>query len=124
FFLTSFIWKIEILGNETISKEEFLKVLENIDVKCGTIKYNINKDEIKNLILDEIDFLSFVGVEIKGTQLLIEVKEQDLPPATIDKDKPCHIVAKKKGVVVKIVAKNGKSVVKEGDVVKKGQILI
>lgn len=124
FFLTSFIWKIEILGNETVSSEELLKILENINVKYGTIKYNIDKDEIKNIILDEVDYLSFVGVEVKGTKLIIEIKEQDLPPETVDKDKPCHIVAKKKGVIVKIVAKNGKGIVKEGDVVKKGQILI
>ena len=124
FFLTSFIWEIEISGNELITNEDILVLLENIDVKCGTMKYNIDKDKIKDIILDEIDTLSFVGVEVKGTRLVIEIKEQDLPPKAIDKDTPCHIIAKKKGVIVKIVAKNGKNIVKEGDVVKEGQILI
>ncbi|HLR33787.1 MAG TPA: sporulation protein YqfD [Tissierellales bacterium] len=124
FFLTSFIWEIEVSGNEITSNEDILELLENIDVKCGTMKYNVNKDQIKDIILDEIDALSFVNVEVKGTKLIIEIKEQDLPPKAIGKDTPCHIVAKKKGVVVKIVAKNGKGLVKEGDIVKEGQTLI
>ncbi len=124
FFLTSFIWKIEVIGNEKISTEKFLNVLEDINVKCGTMKYNIDEDKIKSIILKKIDILSFVGVEIKGTKLLIEVKEQDLFPVVIDKNTPCNIIAKKKGVIVKVIAKNGKSVVVEGDVVKKGQVLI
>lgn len=124
FFLTSFIWDIEIMGNKDIKDEKFLSVLEDIGIKIGTIKYNIDESEAKNAILNNIDALSFVNIEIKGTKLVVEVKEQDLPPSIIDKDSPCHIVAKKKGVIEKVIAKNGKSIVKEGDIVNRGQILI
>lgn len=56
--------------------------------------------------------------------MTIEVKEQDLPPEMVDKNYPCHIVAKKKGVIVKVVPKNGKAVVEKGKVVNPGEILI
>lgn len=124
FFLSSFIWSIEIIGNEKIKSEKFLNVLEKENVKSGIMKSKIDENEVKNVILKDIEGLSFANVEIRGTKLIVEVKEQDLPPDTIDKDSPCHIVAKKKGIVEKIVAKNGKRVVNEGDIVKKGQILI
>lgn len=123
-FLSSLIWNIEVIGNEKVRTEDILKVLEKEEIKNGIIKYKIDKDYTKHLLLNEFDTFSFLSIEIKGTKLIIEVKEQDLPPEKIDMDAPCHIIATKKGVIVKAIAKNGKAIVRKGDVVKKGQILI
>lgn len=123
-FLSSLIWDIQVIGNERIKTEDILQVLDKEDIKNGIIKYNIDKDYIKYLLLDEFDIFSFVSAEIKGTKLILEVKEQDLPPQKIDMDTPCNIVASKKGVIVKSIARNGKSLVKKGDIVNKGEILI
>ena len=124
FFLTSFIWNIEISGNEKIKDEEIINFLEEMDVGKGRFKHKVDLDKLRSNILGNFQRLSFASVEFKGTKLLIEVKEQDLPPKEIDKDTPCNIVAKKKGVIEKVIAKNGKGIVSEGEVVKKGQILI
>lgn len=124
FFLTSFIWNIEIIGNEKIKDEEIIIFLEEVNVSKGKIKQGLDVEELKSSILNNFHNLSFVSVEVKGTKLLIQIKEQDLPPKEIDKDTPCNIVAKKKGVIEKIIAKNGKGVVSEGEVVNKGQLLI
>lgn len=123
-FLTSFIWNIEVVGNEKIVDEEIIDFLEEIDITTGKIKYSIDIDNVRNQILDNFNNISFVSMEIKGTKLFIEVKEQDLPPEEIDLKTPCNIIAKKKGIIEKVVAKNGKSVVVEGDIVEKGQLLI
>lgn len=124
FLFTSFIWNIEITGNERISIEEIDDFLKSINIQTGKIKYSIDVENLKNSILDKYDTLSFVSVEIKGTKLFIEVKEQDLPPEKIEFTTPCNIIAKKKGIINKIIAKNGKQVVNEGDIVEKGQLLI
>lgn len=123
-FLSSLIWNIEVIGNEKVRTEDILKVLEKEKIKNGIIKYKIDKDYTKHLLLNEFDTFSFLSIEIKGTKLIIEVKEQDLLPEKIDMDTPCHIIATKKGVIVKAIAKNGKAIVRKGDIVKKGQILI
>ncbi|NMB26578.1 MAG: sporulation protein YqfD [Tissierellia bacterium] len=123
-FLSSLIWSIEIIGNEEIKTGDIIKVLEKENIKSGIIKYNIDKDYMKHLLLDEFNNISFLSIETKGTKLIIEVKEQDLPPEKIDTDTPCNIVATKKGVIVKTIARCGNSVVHKGDVVKKGQTLI
>lgn len=123
-FLSSLIWNIEIIGNEKVKTEDILKILEKEEIKNGIIKYKIDKDYTKHLLLNEFDTISFLSVEIKGTKLIIEIKEQDLPPEKVHMDTPCNIVAAKKGVIVKAIARNGKAVVRKGDVVKKGQILI
>ena len=124
FLLTSTIWKIEILGNEQTPKEEIISLLKENNISTGKIKYQFEKETIKDILIDNYDYFSFISVNIKGTKLTIEIKEQDLPPEKVDKNYPCHIVAKKKGVIVKIVSKNGKSVVEKGQVVSEGEILI
>lgn len=123
-FLTSFIWAIEVSGNERVVEEEIIQFLQDIDINKGIFKYSIDEQKIRNQIMDNFNTFSFASVEIKGTKLYIEVKEQDLPPEQIDAKTPCNIVAKKKGIIEKIIAKNGKKIVGEGDIVEKGQILI
>ncbi|CAK7071024.1 sporulation protein YqfD [Tissierella sp.] len=124
FLLTSTIWKVEILGNEQTPKEEIISLLKSNNISIGKLKFNMEKEAIKDILIDNYDYFSFISVNIKGTKLIIEVKEEDLPPEKIDKSYPCHIVAKKKGVVVKVIPKNGKAVVEKGGVVNEGEILI
>jgi len=122
--LSSLIWHIEIVGNETVKTEEILKILERENIKKGIIKYRIDEDYVEYMLLKEFDILSYLSIEIEGTKLTIEVKERDLPPEIIDENTPCNIVASKKGVIEKVIARNGKAVVKKGDVVEEGQVLI
>lgn len=122
--LTSFIWSIDIRGNEGASNQEILSHLETIGVKPGAFKGNVNAEEIKKQLLTQIDYLTFVSAEVRGTRLVLEIKESEARPEIVNKDFPCNIVADRKAVIEKIVAKNGKSVVKKGDIVQEGQILI
>lgn len=124
FLLTSTILKIEVIGNEQTPKEEIITFLENSNVKVGKYKYKIDKDEIKGKLLNEFNYFSFVSLKIKGTVLTIEIREQDLSPEKVDRSIPCNLVAKQKGIIVKIITKNGKDLVKKGDVVEEGKLLI
>ena len=45
-------------------------------------------------------------------------------PEIIKQDEYCNIIADKDGQIVKITANNGTKIVKEGDIVKKGSIII
>lgn len=123
-YLSSLIWSIDIIGNKYTPIGDIAKILEEEDIKTGKIKYKIDIENLKHLLLNEFDNFSFVSVEIKGTKLLIEVQEQDLPPEKIEGDNPCNIVANKKGVIVKTIARNGRSVVNKGDIVNQGETLI
>ncbi|QQY80473.1 hypothetical protein EDD65_102120 [Keratinibaculum paraultunense] len=122
--LSSFIWSIEIIGNEIYSDDSIIEFLSNKNIKSGIIKYTIDKDYIKNLLLNKFEYISFASIDIKGTRLIISIQEQDIPPKKLDTSIPCNVVASKKGIIVKVIAKNGKTMVRKGDVVKKGQILI
>lgn len=124
FFLNSFIWTVEIRGNEEVKSEVVIKSLKALNISTGAKKSDISLDDIKSKVILDIDELSYVSAHIKGTKLIIDVKERDDETNIVEDETPCNIVANKKAVIEKIIAQNGKPIVEIGDVVKKNQLLI
>lgn len=124
YFLTSFIWAIEISGNEKIDTGLLLQRLDAMGVKLGTVKFGINTKKIASDLMIDIKELAWIGVTVKGTKLKVEVAERRQPPELIAKNVPCDIVAAKDGVVKSLVVKSGQEMVKAGDTVLHGQVLI
>ena len=122
--LTNFIWNIDIVGNEKISKEEIRSSLEKEGLKIGIWKGKVDNQKIANNMRLERSDLAWIGVEIKGTNAVVKVVEADKKPDIIKEDEYCNIVATKPGIIAKIDAANGTPLVKEGDVIKQGTILI
>ena len=124
FVTSNYIWNIEIVGLNQISSEEIIQTLKENGIDLGTKKKNINTKEIINNIRLQRNDIAWIGLDIKGTNLKVEVVENKEKPEIIDTNDICNIVAGKDGVITKIVAQNGTAMVKEGDVVKKGDVLI
>ena len=123
-FVSTFIFSVEIVGNENVEKAEIISKLNNLGFKPGANRCFVNLRKLENQLLLEMDQLAWVGVEIKGIKAKVEVAEKILPPNKIDKDIPCNVIAGKNGVIEKVITKSGHAVVEEGDIVKKGDILI
>ena len=88
------------------------------------LKKNVDTQEIINKIrLDRSD-ISWVGIELKGTNAIVKIVKATEAPEIIDEKDYCNIVAKKSGTITKIIAQNGTAQVKIGDEVEEGQILI
>ena len=124
FSLSHFIWNIEVECNSNIPKEEIISLVEDEGLKIGALKNKVNTKDVINKIRLERDDIAWVGIEIKGTNAIIKIEEADAKPDIIDDDDYTDIVADKEGVITKISAGNGTPLVKEGDVVKKGDVLI
>lgn len=122
--LSNFVWNIEVVGNEAISKEEILNITRECGLETGKLKSKINPNDIVEHIRLLRDDISWVGVKICGTNVRIEVVEADFAPKIINPEEYCSIVATKDCMIEKIYAQNGTLSVKEGDVVKKGTVLI
>ena len=122
--IANFVWNIEISGNENISKEELLRVLEEEGLKTGAYKGTINTTEIINSIRLKRDDIAWMGITIKGTNAEVEIKETTVAPNIIDEDEYCNIVADKDCMITKISAQNGTAAVNVGDIVKTGDILV
>ena len=121
---SKYIWNIEyeVENNEVIENIE--NDIEEAGVKIGMKKDKINTDEIINKVRLKRSDISWMGIEIRGTNVVIKLVKADEKPKLIDNSDYCNIVSTKDGIIEKIVAQNGTAVVKPGDVVKKGDILI
>lgn len=122
--LSNFIWNIEVTGNNKISTEEIIKDLADDNFKVGTSKTNLNTKNIIDKIRLKRSDLAWMGIEIKGTNAVVKIVEADLKPNIIKEEEYCNIVATNDAMIVKINAQNGTAVVKEGDIVTKGTVLI
>ncbi len=123
-FLASFLWTIEIKGNERVESKNILSLLETMNIKPGVMKYGIDADKVAGKMVLELSDLAWAGIEIRGTKMLIEVSESTLPPELVPLDIPCDIIAAKDGYIESIVVRQGEKKVKAGDTVKKGQLLV
>ena len=116
---STYIWNIDICIEDN-------KVLENIEddiSKSGLIigrkKSKIDTKEIINNIRLNRDDISWIGIEIKGTNAVVKIVEADKKPEIIPEEEYCNIVATKDGIIVKVSAVNGTPLVKEGTTIKK-----
>lgn len=121
---SAFIWQVEILGTETIDPERVIKELEDLGVKPGTFKGNIDRLSIENRLVINIEELSWVSVKIRGSKAIVKVAEGVLPPKMVDKSIPANIVAAKDGIIDKMIVLEGEAVVDTGDTVRKDQLLV
>lgn len=120
----NFIWNIEIKGVDEIKQREIMEFIQNEGIDIGKYKNNIDLQSLINKIRIQRDDIAWVGMEIKGTNLIVDVVEANKKPEIINEDEYCNVVADKDGIIVKVKAQNGTPAVEEGTTVKKGDILI
>ena len=124
FIITKFVWNIEVVGNNTIPKEEIIEFVNRYGIKIGELKNNINTKKICNLIMIDREDIAWLGITIKGTNVIINIKEASEIPEIIDRNEICDIVSNKDAIISKIIVQNGTARVKEGDIVKQGDLLV
>lgn len=124
FIITKFVWNIEIVGNENLSSEEVTNLVNEYGIKVGTLKSKIDIQKISNDIRLDREDLSWIGINIKGTNAIITIEEKSEIPDIVDKNEICNIIASKDAVISKMIVQSGTAIVSVGDEVKKGDILV
>ena len=122
--LSNFIWNIEIEGDESIPQEEIMELIKNEGLEIGAFKGKVDTKEIINKIRLERDDVSWVGIDIEGTNAIIKLVKADEKPEIINEEEYCNIVADRDATILKVSAQNGTPLVKEGDTVTNGDIII
>jgi similar to stage IV sporulation protein len=121
---SSFIWSVDVEGTEKVNPKVILEELDSLGVRPGVYKPNIDTLSIENRLVINIPELSWASLEIRGSRAVLRVKESVKPPAFIDKKTPANIIAGKDGIIQKMIVLEGQPVVKEGQTVRKGQLLV
>ncbi|MCL2860307.1 MAG: sporulation protein YqfD [Oscillospiraceae bacterium] len=123
-FSSQFVWNIEVTGTEKINPNEIIQQLEDDGLKVGQYKKKIDINQVINDVRLKRSDIAWLGIDIKGTNAIVEIVEATPKPVLVDYNDYCNIVADKEGIITKISAQNGTPLVKPGDIVRKGDILI
>ncbi|WP_458398173.1 sporulation protein YqfD [Anaerotignum sp.] len=124
YLLSSFIWTVEVEGNERLETEDLLSACEKMGLQPGAWKHGVDTEAVTKGLLMQFSDISWVSVGIKGTDVTIRLAETIEKAERIDRETPCDIIASADGVIVQITVERGTPMVQTGDVVKKGDVLI
>lgn len=122
-----FVWKIEYKGNYTVSKEQLEDFLEENNISEGIFKSKVDYEILEENLRKEFSIIKWCSVAISGNTLIVQIEENNLLKENEEiKEEFIYsdIVATTDGVVTNLMVRNGLAMVKIGDSVTKGQILV
>jgi len=123
--LSSFIWRIEVVGSEDgIPHEAVLVFLEQQGLHTGVFKHTVDAKEIQRELLNHFDEISWADIHTRGTRTTIMVAVAVPHQPIIDKNTPTHVVAAQEGLITAIATSAGAPLVRQNDVVKPGELLV
>ncbi len=116
---SQFVLRCNIYGNRQVQECEIVQFVEN---NFSKKKSKINLDQMQFALMKEFDQIGFCSCIIKGQTLLVSIKEKVMPEEMVGNFVP--IVAKYDGRITKIDLISGTEMVRVGDIVKRGDILV
>ncbi len=123
FILSNFIWIINIVGNDNIKSSEILSICKKINIYEGVNKNHIDtKYDAQRIMLAQKE-IAWCSLNIEGSVLTINLTESQKSDKEQRKN-PSNIKAKIEGKIKKIDVKSGNVLVKVGDTVSKGELLV
>ena len=123
----NFVWMFDVKGNSKLSSYEIIDYLIENDINIGQKKETIDCSKIETLLRENFHQLSWVSVYLEHTKLCIEIKESLYDVAEyLDTEFGLQydLIANKDAQIYSIVTRAGKSLVKDGQYVKQGDILV
>ncbi|MCD8241974.1 MAG: sporulation protein YqfD, partial [Lachnospiraceae bacterium] len=126
--LSLFIWNIHIEGNNSLSDDEILRYLTEINIVHGMQKSTVQGSEIEAALREYFPEITWTSVEVKGTRLIVHVKESEEGETSknveIEDESPADLVATRAGTVVSMIVRSGTPAVQEGASVEAGDVLV
>lgn len=125
FISSQYIWLVEINGAEKENIAALTQTLSDIGVRRGGRKSALPDGmEMKRLILEKNDNVAWAWVYIEGAKARVEIYEKVIPPAVVNKNEPCDILARCDGVIKSMTVKAGDERVHIGDAVETGDLMV
>ncbi|KUG04327.1 stage iv sporulation protein [hydrocarbon metagenome] len=122
YILSSFVWFVSVSGNQKIDDHTILRSAAKYGLYKGAARWNFSRVEAEQAMLRDIKELTYIKIDIRGVKADIQVVEKVLPADEVTG--PCHLLARKDGVIEEILILEGQAKVREGDAVARGDVLI
>lgn len=121
YVLNLFVWRIEIVGNQTVEAAEIIKICEKIGLRSGIKKSAVDSYKMRDELLLNSDKLAWASVNLEGSVVTVNVSEIK---NSAENSEYCNIVSDFNAVIKDIKVQKGSAEVLKGDAVQKGDLLI
>lgn len=119
-----YMWFIEIEGCNEAEPAEILEILSNAGVSPGVRRGSLDTSSAAKAIIAADERIAWAGAELAGVVLQVSIIEAGEDISIREEGAPCSIYASNSGIIKKITALSGKPMVKAGDAVQTGDLLI
>lgn len=120
-----FVWSIDTVGSENLSREEILFAAEELGFKQGVFRPKVDVHALSDSLITKLNGrLLWAAVNINESRAVIEVRDYIQKPESKTYSDPCNIVADFDGLLLSLEVYNGTKANTEGNGVKKGDLLI
>lgn len=120
--MSEYIWIIDVNGNHRIKDKEIISACESIGITEGIKKKSIYPKLEREKLMLRLDGIAWASLNIEGSRLTVNVTE------TKEKNEESksfsNLKADADGIIKKLDIVSGTSVVKVGQAVKKGDLLV
>lgn len=123
--LTNYIVDIEIIHSNSGIRRLLKEELDKNNVKRFSLAYSFEElDNItKKILADNKNNLEWVSIKKDGMKYIVRAEERIIKSEEVS-DKPRDIVASKDAYITKVISNKGNVLVRQGEYVKKGTVLI
>lgn len=119
------VWDIRPSGNENIANSDIKARLESCGFSVGDLWQKKTLSEVETEFLKRYDDMSWININRRGTVAYVSVIEKEIENHELESSiLYSNIVAEYDCVIDEVTVKSGTSMVKPGDSVKKGDLLI
>ena len=118
------VWEITLEGSFSHTEQEMVAFLAEHGIQHGIRKSQVSCQEIEQLIRSSFSDISWVSAELSGTRLILHLKENFDSSVEEAEEEPYSFAAKCDAIVTRVVCRSGTRMIREGDTVKKGDLLI
>lgn len=123
--LTNYIVDIEIIHSNSSIRRLLKEELDKNNVEKYSLAYSFEELEniTKKILADNKNNLEWISIKKDGMKYIVRAEERIIKTEVAD-DKPRDIVASKDAYITKVISSKGNILVRQGEYVKKGTILI
>lgn len=123
--LTNYIVDIEIIHSNSGVRRLLKEELDKNNVKRFSLAYSFEElnNITKKILADNKNNLEWVSIKKDGMKYIVRAEERIIKSEEVS-DKPRDIVASKDAYITKVISNKGNVLVRQGEYVKKGTVLI
>ncbi len=123
-YFSSILWSLDVTGNFRLTEYDVKELLRECGVYEGVKVKDINNDLVRIKMMSMSKDIAWISVNVKGMRAEVIVSESSRVPEKEPSPQYSHIVASYDGIITGIVIERGQQMVRVGEAVKKGDLLV